>query len=138
MSSPHDFVHCRTDDGRAFRTLNILDEFTREFLAIRVRRRLTSMDVLDVLMDLFILRGIPDYIRSDNAPEFVARAVRDWIGTVGAKTAFIEPGSPLSTMLRIACRARHGRTGTVRASTGVYVTNCSTARSSILCERPRS
>lgn len=90
----YDFVHCRTDDGRAFRILNILDEFTRECLAIRVRCKLNSMDVLDVLTDLFILRGIPAYIRSDNGPEFVARAVRDWIGTVGAKTAFIEPGSP--------------------------------------------
>ena len=90
----YDFVHCRTDDGRAFRMLNILDEFTRECLAIRIRRKLNSLDVIDVLTDLFILRGIPAYIRSDNGPEFVAQAVRDWIGAVGAKTAFIEPGSP--------------------------------------------
>lgn len=90
----YDFVHCRTDDGRAFRMLNILDEFTRECLAIRIRRKLNSMDVIDVLTDLFILRGIPAYIRSDNGPEFVAQAVRDWIAAVGAKTAFIEPGSP--------------------------------------------
>ena len=90
----YDFVHCRTDDGRAFRTLNILDEFSRECLAIRVRRKLNSMDVIDVLTDLFILRGVTAYIRSDNGPEFVAQAVRDWIGAVGAKTAFIEPGSP--------------------------------------------
>ena len=90
----YDFVHCRTDDGRAFRTLNILDEFTRECLAIRIRRKLNSLDVIDVLTDLFILRGIPAYIRSDNGPEFVAQAVRDWIAAVGAKTAFIEPGSP--------------------------------------------
>ena len=90
----YDFVHCRTDDGRAFRMLNILDEFTRECLAIRIRRKLNSIDVIDVLTDLFILRGIPAYIRSDNGPEFVAQAVRDWIAAVGAKTAFIEPGSP--------------------------------------------
>ncbi len=90
----YDFVHCRTDDGRAFRTLNILDEFSRECLAIRVKRKLNSLDVIDVLSDLFILRGIPAYIRSDNGPEFVAQAVRDWIAAVGAKTAFIEPGSP--------------------------------------------
>ena len=64
----YDFVHCRTDDGFAFRTLNILDEHTRECLAIRVRRRLNSMDVIDVLTDLFILRGVPGYIRSDNGP----------------------------------------------------------------------
>jgi transposase InsO family protein len=90
----YDFVHCRTDDGRAFRTLNVLDEFNRECLAIRVKRKLNSMDVIDVLTDLFILRGVPAHIRSDNGPEFGARSVRDWIAAVGAKTAFIEPGSP--------------------------------------------
>ena len=71
----YDFVHHRTYDGRAFRMLNVLDEFTRESLAIRVRRKLSSIDVIDVLTDLFILRGIPGYIRSDNGPEFVAEAV---------------------------------------------------------------
>ena len=90
----YDFVHHRTYDGRAFRMLNVLDEFTRESLAIRVRRKLSSIDVIDVLTDLFILRGIPGYIRSDNGPEFVAEAVRRWITAVGAQTAFIEPGSP--------------------------------------------
>ena len=90
----YDFVHCRTDDGKVFRTLNILDEFSRECLAIRVKRRLNSTDVIDALSDLFILRGVPAFIRSDNGPEFVAHAVRDWITAVGAKTAYIEPGSP--------------------------------------------
>lgn len=90
----YDFVHHRTDDGRAFRTLNIIDEFTRESLAIRVKRKLNSTDVIDVLTDLFILRGVPAYIRSDNGPEFVADAVRRWINAVGARTAYIEPGSP--------------------------------------------
>jgi transposase InsO family protein len=90
----YDFVHCRTEDGRAFRLLNILDEFTRECLAIRVRRKLNSMDVIDVLTDLFILRGVPRFIRSDNGPEFVAERVQNWITAVGARTAFIEPGSP--------------------------------------------
>jgi len=83
-----------TEDGRAFRLLNILDEFTRECLAIRVRRKLNSMDVIDVLTDLFILRGVPRFIRSDNGPEFVAERVQNWITAVGARTAFIEPGSP--------------------------------------------
>ena len=87
-------MHCRTDDGKAFRTLNILDEFSRECLAIKVERKLNSTDVIDVLTDLFILRGPPAYIRSDNGPEFVAQAVRDWITAVGARTAYIEPGSP--------------------------------------------
>ena len=74
--------------------LNIIDEFTRECLAIRVNRKLSSTDVIDVLSDLFILRGIPGHIRSDNGPEFVAKAVREWIAAVGAKAAYIEPGSP--------------------------------------------
>jgi transposase InsO family protein len=90
----YDFVHHRTDDGRAFRTLNILDEYSRECLAIRVKRKLNSIEVIDALTDLFILRGIPAYIRSDNGPEFIAEALRDWIRAVGAKTAYIELGSP--------------------------------------------
>lgn len=80
--------------ARCFRTLNILDEHSRECLAIKVQRKLNSADVIDALTDLFILRGAPKYIRSDNGPEFVAKAVRDWITAVGAKTAYIEPGSP--------------------------------------------
>ena len=90
----YDFVHHRTDDGRAFRMLNILDEFSRECLAIRIKRKLNSSDVIDALTDLFILRGVPDHVRSDNGPEFVAEAVRKWIAAVGANTAYIEPGSP--------------------------------------------
>ena len=90
----YDFVHHRTYDGRAFRMLNVLDEFARESLAIRVRRKVSSVDVIDVLTDLFILRGIAAWIRSDNGPEFVAEAVRRWVAAVGARTAFIEPGSP--------------------------------------------
>lgn len=72
----------------------MLDEFTRESLSIRVRRKLSSVDVIDVLTDLFILRGAPAFVRSDNGPEFVAEAVRRWIAAVGGQTAFIEPGSP--------------------------------------------
>ncbi len=90
----YDFVHCRTDDAKAFRTLHILDEHSRECLAIRVERKLNSTDVIDALTDLLILRGAPRFIRSDNGPEFAAQAVRDWITAVGAKTAYIEPGSP--------------------------------------------
>ena len=72
----------------------MIDEYSRECLMIRVKQKLNSFDVIDVLTDLFILRGPPAYIRSDNGPEFVAEAVRDWIAAVGAKTAYIEPGSP--------------------------------------------
>jgi putative transposase len=90
----YDFVQDRTHDGRLFRTLNIIDEFTKEALVIRVDRKLNSTDVIDALTDLFILRGPPEFIRSDNGAEFIAKKVRAWIGAVGAKTAFIEPGSP--------------------------------------------
>ena len=87
-------MHHRTDDGRVFRTLNVLDEHSRECLAIRIKRKLNSIDVIDVLTDLFILRGVPAFIRSDNGPEFIAKAVRKWIAAVGALTAYIELGSP--------------------------------------------
>jgi putative transposase len=74
--------------------LNVLDEFTHECLAIRVARKLKAIDVIDVLSDLLILRGVPAHIRSDNGPEFVAKAVQEWIGGVDAKTAYIERGGP--------------------------------------------
>jgi putative transposase len=90
----YDFVRARTRDGRAFRMLNIIDEHTRECLAIDVARRLTSDDVLERLSDLFVRRGLPDHIRSDNGPEFTTKAVRGWLVGVGVKTLFIEPGSP--------------------------------------------
>ena len=90
----YDFVQDRTHDGRIFRMLNIIDEFSKEALTIRVDRKLNSTDVVDALTDLFILRGPPEFIRSDNGPEFVAEKVRSWIAAVGARTAFIEPGSP--------------------------------------------
>jgi transposase InsO family protein len=90
----YDFVADRTHDGRKYRMLTVVDEFTHESLAIRVSRRLKAIDVIDVLSDLFILRGVPGHVRSDNGPEFVAKAVQAWISAVGAKTAYIAPGSP--------------------------------------------
>ena len=115
----YDFVHCRTEEGKVFRTLNILDEHSRECLVIKVKRRLNSGDVIDALTDLFIMRGVPAYIRSDNGPEFVAQAVQDWIKAVGAKTAYIEPGSPLSGHRHaMPCRAVRGKTDTAKALTG--------------------
>lgn len=83
----------RTRDGRKFRMLTVIDEFTRECLAIDAARRLNSQNVLTVLADLMVRRGVPDHIRSDNGPEFAAHAVRDWIAKVGTKTLFIERGS---------------------------------------------
>ena len=90
----YDFVQDRTHNGRSFRMLNIIDEFTRECLTIRVGRKLKAVDVIDTLSDLFILHGVPGHIRSDNGPEFIAKAVREWIAAVGARTAYIMPGSP--------------------------------------------
>ena len=90
----YDFVQDRTADGRAFRMLTLIDEYSRECLAINVARRLTSEDVLERLSDLFVRRGVPAYIRSDNGPEFTARKVRDWLKRLDVKTLFIEPGSP--------------------------------------------
>ena len=90
----YDFVEDRTYDGRKYRMLNVIDEFTRECLAIRINRKLKSSDVIDVLSDLFILRGIPTHVRSDNGPEFIAKTLRDWLAAVGAKTDYILPGSP--------------------------------------------
>ena len=74
--------------------LNILDEYTHECIGIRIKRRLNSTDVIDLLSDLFIMRGVPEYVRSDNGPEFIAKALQEWISAVGAKTAYITPGSP--------------------------------------------
>jgi len=90
----YDFMLVRTSDGRSFRILSILDEYTRECLAILVERHITSQDVIDQLYDLFLLRGVPEHIRSDNGPEFTSKAVREWLTRVGVKTLFIEPGSP--------------------------------------------
>ena len=104
----YDFVQDRTADGRVYRTLNVIDEYTREALMIRVDRKLNSTDVLDALTTarqgiavhcpergpVHASRGPTEYIRSDNGPEFIAQKVRDWIAAVGAKTAYIEPGSP--------------------------------------------
>ena len=90
----YDFMVERTTDGRAFRVLNIIDEFTRESLSSKVNRKISSQDVIDELFNLFIFRGIPKHIRSDNGPEFTAKVVRRWLNRLGVKTLFIEPGSP--------------------------------------------
>jgi transposase InsO family protein len=90
----YDFVAERTEDGRPFRMLAVVDEYTRECLAIDVKRRLNSEDVLERLTELFIHRGTPFYIRSDNGAEFTAKAVRAWLSRLGVKTLYIERGSP--------------------------------------------
>jgi len=90
----YDFMAARTHDGRPLRLLTILDEWTRECLAIQVERRLGTDDVLARLTELFIFRGVPAHIRSDNGAEFTSTAVREWLKEMGVKTLFIEPGSP--------------------------------------------
>lgn len=90
----YDFMVDRTTDGRAFKILNIIDEFTRESLSMKVDRKITSQHVIDELFNLFIFRGIPEHIRSDNGPEFTARVVRKWLSQLGVRTLFIERGSP--------------------------------------------
>jgi transposase InsO family protein len=89
----YDFMVDRTSDGRAIRILTVLDEYTRECLAIKVERRLNSEDVIDQLFHLVVFRGIPEHIRSDNGPEFTAKAVRRWLAQLGVMTLFIEPAS---------------------------------------------
>jgi len=90
----YDFIHDRLHSGKKIRMLTVIDEYTRKCLAIRAGFSLKSEDVLDVLSTLFITEGIPEYIRSDNGSEFTSKATREWIGGVGVKTAYIEPGSP--------------------------------------------
>jgi putative transposase len=90
----YDFVQDRTHDGRVFRMLCVIDEYTRECLAIRVKRKLNSRDVLDTLGELFVRHGAPEHIRSDNGPEFIATALRDWLERISVKTLYIELGSP--------------------------------------------
>jgi putative transposase len=90
----YDFIYDQTEDGRALKILPILDEFTRECLTIQVGRNLNSEAVVQALEDLFLRRGAPKYLRSDNGPEFIAEAVKSWLRATGVETIFIEPGSP--------------------------------------------
>ena len=90
----YDFVMARTSDGRALKILTIIDEYTRECLGMLVQRHITSQAVLERLYWLFLVRGTPEHIRSDNGPEFTARAVREWLGRLQVKTLYIEPASP--------------------------------------------
>ena len=90
----YDFVMARTHDGRPIKMLTLIDEYTRECLRIRVDRRISSEDVIEELYKLFLYRGVPDHIRSDNGPEFTAKAVRRWLERLDVQALFIEPGSP--------------------------------------------
>jgi len=90
----YDFVMDRTHDGRPIKIMTVIDEYSRESLAMVVDRKIKSNDVLFCLSDLFLIYGVPNHIRSDNGPEFTAKLVREWLERIGVKTLFIEPGSP--------------------------------------------
>jgi putative transposase len=90
----YDFVEAQTHDGRRLRLMTLIDEYTRECLAIRVARRINSFGVLETMADVMLVRGVPEHIRSDNGAEMTAKVVRNWLTQVGAKTLYIEPGSP--------------------------------------------
>lgn len=90
----YDFVSDRTEDGRSFKILNVIDEHTREAVGSLVKRRINSFDVLEYLAKLFLMKGQPKFIRSDNGPEFIAHKLRDWLHSLEVKTLYIEPGSP--------------------------------------------
>ena len=90
----YDFVSSLTHDGRTLRVLTLMDEFTRKCLALRVARRLNRYDLIETLADVMLNQGVPEHIRSDHGPEFVAQKLRNWLSAVGAKTLYIEPGSP--------------------------------------------
>jgi len=90
----YDFVSDRTSDGKVIKMLNVLDEYSRECLSIYVNRKLTSTEVLYKLSELFIIHGVPDFIRSDNGSEFIAKELRKWLHRIGVKSVYIEPGSP--------------------------------------------
>jgi putative transposase len=90
----YDFVEAQTHDGRKVRLMTLVDEFTRECLAIRVARRINSLGVIETMADTMVVHGVPEHIRSDNGPEMTAKVVRRWLAAVGAKTLYIEPGSP--------------------------------------------
>ncbi|NCF67925.1 MAG: DDE-type integrase/transposase/recombinase [Chloroflexi bacterium] len=117
-------MHDRTYNEAPFRLLNVIDEYTREALLIRVQHRMNHQDALTALSWLILLRGLPAHIRSDTGSEFTAEKVRRWLAKMEVRPLFIEPGSP-------------GKTGTLRASMGSCVMSCWTGRSSAICGRHR-
>ena len=90
----YDFLVEQTSDGRSLTILTVMDEYTRECLAIHVARTMTAFEVIEQLADLFLRRGIPEHLRSDNGSEFTAKVIRGWLKRLGVKTLYIEPGSP--------------------------------------------
>jgi len=102
----YDFVEAQTHDGRKIRLLTLIDEFTRECLAIQVARRRGSQEVIETLAEVMVRRGIPEHLRSDNGPEFIAQDLRKWLGSLGAGTLYIEPGSPWENGYGESCNGK--------------------------------
>ena len=98
----YDFVYLRLHDGTEVRLLTVIDEYSRECLAIRAARSIPSAVVMEALAELMVFRGVPDHIRWYDGPEFTVRAVREWLGRVGAGTLYIEPGSPWENGMRVS------------------------------------
>jgi putative transposase len=90
----YDFIEARTHDGRRIRLMTLIDEFTRECLAIRVARRINSVGVIETPADVMLIHGVPEHIRSDNGAEMTAKVIRSWLGQLGTRALYIEPGSP--------------------------------------------
>ena len=116
----YDFVSGRTHDGRRVRMLNLIDEHTRESLLVRPERRWSAAKVIEALADVMVRKGVPQHIRSDNGPEFVAKDLRKWLAGTGAKTLYIQPGSPWELSLIHICGC-HGLVGApVAAGCGFF------------------
>jgi putative transposase len=126
----YDFVSARTHDGRSVRMLNLIDESTRECLLIRAERRWSSAKVIGALADVMVLKGVPEHLRSDNGPEFVAKDLRKWLADTGAKTLYIEPGSPWENGISTPRSKLRGDLGTANRSTRSFEMSSSTASSS--------
>src|SRR5215216_5493020 len=110
-------VESRSHDGRSLRILTLIDEHTRECLALKVERRINSFGVLETLADAMLQKGVPEHVRCDNGPEMIAKALREWLAKLGTKTLYIAPGSPWEN-------------GSWRASTASSRTRASSGRSS--------
>lgn len=89
-----DFIFDRTTSGQSLKWLSIVDEYTRRCITLDVSRNMTSEDVIDRLAELFTIYGVPEHIRSDNGPEFIAKAIQQWLASLSVKTLYVEPGSP--------------------------------------------
>lgn len=125
----YDFMQDRTHDGKSFRILNIIDEYTRECLLAKAVRRFSHREIMGHLTDIFCEHGVPVHIRSDNGPEFIARRLRAWLDRLVVKPLFIEPGSPKASLLARKQNSLIPSTAIMRAHASE--TSCSTERSFI-------